>query len=554
MSISVSATNWPGGSVSASCDGDTGPSGCWGDSGAAAPGGTINLLKCSCPPWASGCVNIPTAQFPAGCTSSLSGPTCGTNQNTINMQLVLTCTPPATPCPSGGGFCGNSDGSGASACVNGAEPTSWPGSNSYDNWCAANYGGSRGRCFSACKTVATNTPVPATATPAPFCGANCAGKPANYCNAAPGCNYCNPSSQTCTAPPATPTSPPGATATPVPVCGANCSSNPNICQNIPNCNYCNPSSHICTAPPATPTSPPNATPTPTTIPVCGADCSINPNVCQNIPNCNYCNPSNKKCEAPPVCGADCSANPNVCQNLPNCNYCSPSSKKCEAQPTATPTSTPVPTATPIPTSTPTPTPLPFDESMCSCDGLNFTPIVLGSPTNITAYGKVLGINKNYAKIPTFTFTFYKSAPNSAQATILQEQKVNTTVIEDTAQKVRYQAIWVLNLPLNLDTTQTYRIQAHPDCSRKAAAAFFNSNTSIMGASTTKQPSFWDKIVGFFAGLFGGGSKPTPQAVGPTATPTLTVEQKKSLQLKTFRPVNVTTGVDAKNCTFIKFSF
>lgn len=191
--------------------------------------------------------------------------------------------------------------------------------------------------------------------------------------------------------------------------------------------------------------------------------------------------------------------------------------------------------------------------MCSCDGLNFTQIALGSPTNITAYGKVLGVNKNYAKIPTFTFTFYQSPANATTATILQQEKVNTTVISDTAEKVRYQAIWVLNLPTTLDTTATYRIQAHPDCSRKSAAAFYESNKVVL-AATTKSPSLWDRIVLFFAGLFGGASTSNFSSL-PTPTPTLTIAQRKNLQLQTFRPAqNVTTGLDAQNCTFIKFNF
>jgi hypothetical protein len=191
--------------------------------------------------------------------------------------------------------------------------------------------------------------------------------------------------------------------------------------------------------------------------------------------------------------------------------------------------------------------------MCSCDGLNFTQIALGTPTNITAYGKVLGINKNFAKIPTFTFTFYQSPANSTTATILQSGKVNTTVVEDTAEKTRYQAIWVLNLPTSLDTSATYRIQAHPDCSRKSAAALFDTNKVVLAAET-KAPSLWDRIVGFFAELF-GGSTPTAVSLLPTPTPTLTAAQKKNLQLQTFRPAqNVTTGLDAQNCTFIKFSF
>ncbi len=472
-SVSLNSGQWPAGAggLQLACAGDNpvGPSNCAGSSATVRPGQSFNFPNCSC--LAGPCLSIASASVPAGCSFESSVNFCGQNGDTVQAPIKLNCPTPATPCPGGASMCGNSSGGGTS-CANGADTSSWHNNTGYDNWCSANAGGGlRPYCYEACKPAVSNTPT--------------------------------------------------ASSTPAPACGANCSANPNICQNIVGCNYCNPSSHVCSAPPVTNppvtnppvtnppvTNPPNPTATPTTPPVCGADCSQNPNICQNISGCNYCNPTNKKCEAQP---------------------------------------------SPTPTSTPSPTQPPFDESMCSCDSLNFTPITLGATTKVTAYGKVLGVNKNYAKIPTFTFTWYQSPPNSAQATIKKQDKVNTTIIEDTAEKVRYQAIWDLQIPTNLDTTQTYRIQAHPDCSRKAAAAYFNENTAVMGTTTAKKLNFWDRIAGFFAGIFsvvGGG---TPQAVGPTATPTLTPRQK-TLQLNTFKPVNVSTGIDAKNCTFIKFSF
>ena len=504
-SVSLNSGQWPAGAggLQLACAGDSppGPSQCTGNSQAVMPGGSFTFSKCSC--LAGPCLSIANASVPPGCSFESSVNFCGQNGDTVQAPIRLNCPPPATPCPGGVSMCGNSSGGGTS-CANGADTSSWHNNTGYDNWCSANAGGGlRPYCYEACKP-AVNTPT--------------------------------------------------ASSTPAPVCGANCSANPNICQNIVGCNYCNPGSHTCTAPPVTNppvtnppvtnppvTNPPVTNPPVTQPPVCGADCSQNPNVCQNLAGCNFCNPTNKKCEAPPICGADCSQNPNICQNISGCNYCNPTNKKCEAQPS------------PTPTSTPSPTQPPFDESMCSCDSLNFTPITLGATTKVTAYGKVLGVNKNYAKIPTFTFTWYQSPPNSAAATIKKQDKVNTTIVEDTAEKVRYQAIWDLQVPTDLDTTQTYRIQAHPDCSRKAAAAYFNENTAVMGTATAKKLSFWDRIAGFFAGIFNVAGGGTPQAVGPTATPTLTPRQK-TLQLKTFKPVNVSTGVDAKNCTFIKFSF
>lgn len=548
MNVHVSATNWPGGApISATCDGDTGPSGCWSDSGSTSPNGTISLMKCSCPPYASGCVNIPTASFPPSCTYNLSGPTCGVNTNTIDMYLTFTCPAPPTPCPGGVGYCGDASGNFATSCQYGAEPTSW--SQGSDNWCSSpsnnpNYNQAN-HCYTKCKPAPANyTCVPAggSCNPSSQSGQSCTGggtwTPMGGTCALP--NTCMKCSPPVTQPPVTqpPVTQPPVTQPPVtqpPVCGADCSTNANKCQNISGCNYCNPTSKKCEAPP-----------------VCGADCSTNPNVCQNISGCNYCNPTSKKCEAPPQCGANCATNPNICQNITGCTYCNPTSQTCTAQPSATPTSTPVPTATPTSTPSPSPTPYPYDASMCSCDGLNFTPINLGVTTNITAYGKVLAVNKNYAKIPTFTFTFYQSAPNGTTATIVKQEKVNTTTLPEEADKQRYQAIWALNLPSTLDTTQTYRIQAHPDCSRKSAAALFDPFNNVLGSTT--HVSLWDRVVNFFSGLFGGGSSNVTQVAGPTATPTLTAQQKKSLQLKTFTPVDVSTGVDAQNCTFIKFSF
>lgn len=267
----------------------------------------------------------------------------------------------------------------------------------------------------------------------------------------------------------------------------------------------------------------------------------------------------------PDCGANCNGVPTP-TNTPGpkptpTNSPTPTSTPIpKVTPTSTPvptaTNTPMPTNTPAPTSTPIPTP-PFDESMCGCDGLKqpLGSIALGSPFTVTAYGKVLGMNKNFAKIPTITFTFWQSPANSTQIVNLQSAKVNATVIDDTADKVRYQAIWTLNVPADLDTSQTYRIQAHPDCSKKSAAVVLNSNTVVLGA-TSKQPSFFDQIVSFFASIFGLNSQSvTSQTAVPTATPTLTQVQKKNLQLKTFTPAqDVATGTDANNCTFIKFHF
>lgn len=297
---------------------------------------------------------------------------------------------------------------------------------------------------------------------------------------------------------------------------------------------------------------------PPTGPVCGSVCSTNAECPQSCPVCaaNASGQGGQKiCQAvptatpttAPVCGADCSQNPNICQNISNCNYCNPSSNKCEAQPTPTPTSTPQPTATP--TLTPTPTP-PFSEDMCKCDGIETTGLALGQKSTITAYGKVTGDDTKYAKIPNMTFFLYKG--NDQNVTIIdQSQAVTTTLITDQPTLARYKAMWDLTLAPNLDTNATYRIQAKLNCSRKSAGLFYPySNNAVLGTSS-KNPSFLDRIYGFFAGLFGGGQQvsPPPIAEPPTSTPT---PQAKGDQLKlgTFRP----TKILEKSCTFIKFAF
>ena len=350
------------------------------------------------------------------------------------------------------------------------------------------------------------------------------------CGAGMYCWYCPPVSSATPTPSNTPTPtrtptpvppPPGATATPVP----------------PPTNTPPPGATATPRPTATSTPPPNATNTPTPVPACNSDCSQNANICQQAGGgCTYCNPTSKKCEQPPACNTDCSANGDICKQASGgCTYCNPTNKKCEVQPTATPT------------------PPPYDDSMCTCDGLDYTSLSLGNPTTITAYGKVLGVNKDYAKIPSFTFRFFKGTDPKDQS-LVKEEKINTGAPIELADKVQYKAVWNLTIPSDLDTKSTYRIQAKPMCSRKAIAAYFSPRNSVVLAAETQNLSILDRFVAFFTGLF-QGSRPKSGSSTPAATPTLTNTQRKNLQLQTFRPVTrVEKGKDVDNCTFIKFNF
>ena len=334
---------------------------------------------------------------------------------------------------------------------------------------------------------------------------------------------------------------------PLVFCGGPCSPTESTCPL--ECPVCNPNGtgrYVCGSAP---------TPTPTIPPSCGSPCSGN-YVCQGAKDgCTVCIDS--KCSPPPPTPTATPTASPVPTNTPTPTSPPPT-------PTATPTASPVPspTATPKPspsptaTPTPSPTPFPFDNSMCQCDDIKkpLDAISLGNPFTVTAYGKVMGINKNYAKIPTFTFTFYKGSGNIVEL-VKPAEKVNTTIIEETAEKTRYQAVWTLDLS-GIDKSQMYRIQAHPDCSRKAAISYFNADRVVLGSSDVKPQGFWDKIASFIFGLLGGKtSSNVNQITASTPTPTLTVEQRRNLQLKTFTPAkNVETGLDANNCTFIKFSF
>lgn len=136
---------------------------------------------------------------------------------------------------------------------------------------------------------------------------------------------------------------------------------------------------------------------------------------------------------------------------------------------------------------------------------------------------------------------------------IKKETIPTTMIEDTPTLARYQAIWNLDLPLSLDTSLTYRIQAKPDCSRKTAAIFNAYPTgAVLATEDAKPVSLWGRIISFFAGLFGFGQQNIQNNVDlPTPTPTLTEAQRKQLQLKTFTPAQ---GVATDNCSFIRFNF
>jgi len=190
--------------------------------------------------------------------------------------------------------------------------------------------------------------------------------------------------------------------------------------------------------------------------------------------------------------------------------------------------------------------------MCKCDNIEFTPITLGQKTTITAFGKVEGTDTQFAKIPSFRFAFYGGT--DAGANVLQRQTVTATQIENTQTKARYQAVWELQIPNNLDASKVYRIQATPSCVRKTASLPppVNPTTAVL-AATDENTGFFASIAKFFAGLFGGSRE--EQEEGASVQDTVAVPtQQPNLQIGTFKPLIATKGTDANNCSFIRLQF
>ena len=441
----------------------------------------------------------------------------------VKVNAQTTCTPPPPGSPAGSPICQESP---PTTSCNDPAVIATGGS------CAGLSGPCGATCLrveivpcenggvSVCREYATaNCPVPETPVQIPpVCGAAC-NPSINTCPI--GCPQCTTAGGgetfRCTSAPP-PTEPPTATPTNPPSCNSQCQGNYQ-CQGAKDgCTQC--INNTCQKPSPTPTN----TPTPT-VPACNTPCD-NPAACQGARNgCTFCNPTTDKCEVPPTPTA-----------------------------TVTPTKAPTPTATATPTATPTP--LPFDESMCSCDGLSYgqNP-TLGSPLTITGYGKVLGVNKNYAKIPTMKFALYKQV-GATGLSVLDQTTVNTTVDSETAEKVRYKGIWTVNLPSTLEKGVNYRIKATPVCSRKTASVFAPLQNRVVLAATDQNPGFFGSVWNFVLGIFGAQPAQQPVQNVVVATPTLTEAQRRNLGLETFTPAKEVAleNDPLDNCTVLRFKF
>lgn len=110
------AQNWKGGPVMVGCNGDAGAN-CPGQLKKVYPNQSYTLTKCSCPPYADGCLKVakelklvknsagrPRVQvvgkrLPNSCTITKIANICGTNGNIIKGNFKISCNVAQTPTP-----------------------------------------------------------------------------------------------------------------------------------------------------------------------------------------------------------------------------------------------------------------------------------------------------------------------------------------------------------------------------------------------------------------------------------------------------------------------
>jgi len=117
ISGTFNAKNWSGGTMMVGCNGDNGKF-CKGQIAEVKPGKSYNLTKCSCPPYASGCLvigkklvlkndgpnkrprlHVVGNRVPNKCELIHKKNVCGTNGHAINVDFKVTCQKEECPVP-----------------------------------------------------------------------------------------------------------------------------------------------------------------------------------------------------------------------------------------------------------------------------------------------------------------------------------------------------------------------------------------------------------------------------------------------------------------------
>ncbi|MFI5265137.1 MAG: hypothetical protein ACHQT7_00115 [Candidatus Levyibacteriota bacterium] len=184
--------------------------------------------------------------------------------------------------------------------------------------------------------------------------------------------------------------------------------------------------------------------------------------------------------------------------------------------------------------------------MCKCDGISFdtTSFVAGQTLAVTAYSKVEGTDTSYATVPYMLFTSaHDSSPNNEIRDIPYNIKIATTIVEQSATKVRYKAVWSYTVPANPDPKLLYKVRSVPECVQKTAG--IQSVSRVAEAATPVTVStgknIFSQLIDFILGIFGKKPASTTSRIqsGPGDT----------LQLDTLRMGEI-TGTDY--CSYIEF--
>ena len=512
--------NWPGGSISVSCQG-TSPSvnpnpQCPGDSqGGLGPGSYFDLGYCSCEGYgADGCLRV--QGVPNGCTSSFTGGYCGANGQTIDASLQITCEPPPLNCPPYGTNC-----TGPDFCCG-------------DNqWCQT------------CSTGEQN--------------GECTQGPVEQGTCQPG-DICDSSINQCVAPPQPPAQ--------------------DICAN----GECRDVDGACGGPCGIGRRGVNRVCALNgEEKICGNTCRDDDSCTQDeAKSCSQTCYGQNQCASGLICwdgvcrnqsctnDADCTCavggqnppgqnppgqNPPG-QNPPGQNP--PGQNPPGTQPTLRPTATPTPD---------------FNPAMCKCDGIVNSALFAGEPVTVRAFAKVEGTDVTKALIKNMVIGLYKGA--NANQLIEKSSLLPADVIETTASKVRYKSDWKFTMPKNVQIGEVYQIRATVNCERKTAQTRSASSFSTLSEispepqiAPIENKSIIERLTSFVGRLFGKKevTKSTSQPnIKPTAVPTINYQLFEdmpsvktdeaqvlddNLQLQPIYPARV----EESACTYIKFKF
>jgi hypothetical protein len=195
--------------------------------------------------------------------------------------------------------------------------------------------------------------------------------------------------------------------------------------------------------------------------------------------------------------------------------------------------------------TPTPT---VELAKCTCDGLDASSIIAGANAKFTARGKVVGADPSKAKITDIDFGIFEGNTVIDHTT----SPIPANQVSSGAENV-YEASWSTLIPTTLKPGVDYRVKATIHCEKLTAYAEpkYPYTTVVLGVSTQKGGLLQD-IIGFISGLFGKKSSVSNTSTG--AQDFQSVQDKESLQLKTFQPATVSKEYVQNACPIIKFRF